>query len=129
LHGKGGKSETIGILASRNEARLVSGVVGEVRGIDLVGVGPRVTVVVAGVVAVDVVIILPLGWGAPFGAEDLDIGIDPQRLSGKSALRAPVGVAGVVNSEAEDREPDIAVDLAGGWLVGIVRPKSSGQRG
>ncbi len=73
LHGKGGQGETIGILAGRDEARLVGSVVGEVRGINLVGVGPRVTVVAAGVVAVHVVVVLPLGGRAPFGAEDFNL--------------------------------------------------------
>ena len=59
----------------------------------LVGVGAGVAVVVAGVVAVYIVVVLPLRRRAPGGAEYPDVGVYFQRLGSRAACSAPVAVA------------------------------------
>jgi hypothetical protein len=128
LDGDRVRRKTVGVLASGGEARDIGGVGGVVRGIKLVGATARVATVTASVVAIDGVVVLPLRRRAPGAGEDSHIRVDGQRLLRRIAGRAPVGVAGVVDLDAKDREPDIAVDLAGGRLAGIVRPKLSSER-
>ena len=56
------------------------------RGVKLVGVGAGIEVGVAGIVAVDAVVILPLRRRAPRACKDPDIGIDFQCLGRERAL-------------------------------------------